>query len=274
MPSIGTSRGYGNEPDDQIENTSVTAEELHDDEHAEGHGHHAPPPDPNWVKPTASTFDDLYITAGDNIVDPAPVGRLWPSQVLDQLIAPPLRLRDRLGTDRHRWPLGDACFSRRSGTCSTSATRTHASTLDLSLAPLLIRHSDWTTRLIGLVIHFGVGILFAATYAYTLLVLRTQSSAGRGNAIWHRPLLRHDDFRPCRCSLLSSPSGRRTIRRSICPTCCLQQAGPANLGYARSLSPSLPICSMALLSVGSIGTSLWFARVTLFRWLPEVSASV
>ena len=68
MPPIGTSRGYGNEPDDNAHGAPVDAEETHGEEHAEGHGGHHVPADPNWIDPTDSTLDDVYITAGDKRV--------------------------------------------------------------------------------------------------------------------------------------------------------------------------------------------------------------
>jgi hypothetical protein len=91
MPPIGTSRGYGSNPDDDNEASApVVSYEMHEhEEEVGGHGHEAPV-NPDWIEPSDSTLDDVYISAGKRPIDPAPIGWMTPDRILDNMIPPPL----------------------------------------------------------------------------------------------------------------------------------------------------------------------------------------
>jgi hypothetical protein len=230
MTPTGTSRGYGSDSDDETP-SSASPYEMHetdlveeDEEH--GGGHHVPR-DPNWIDPTESTLDDVYITSGGRTVDPAPIGRLPASKILDNMIPPPHAYAVDWGRLILVWfwatlvftPIFYTLYFGYKDTCYD---------LGLLLGSWFAPSLDWTTRLIGLGLHFGVSFVFAAIYAYVLTIFRTQSTAGRGVqygiGIW---------LAMCTFGLpiFVAVTAIRGPHFDM-PDMFLQQSGPANVGYA------------------------------------------
>ena len=228
MPPTGTSRGYGNDPDD---NADAVSYEKHDhdhdeEEHAHGHGAAA---DPNWVDPSDNSIDDVYITTGGRRGNSTPIGGISPTKILDALTPLPHAYKVDL------WRIIGAGFWATLvftpiWYCIYFGYRDTSFDLGLLLGAAISPALDWGTRLIGLGIHFGVGIGIAVTYAYVLLVLRTQSSGGRGTQFGIGLCFAMMTFIfPLFVGIL--PRFAAMQPTFDMPDMLLQQAGPSNVGY-------------------------------------------